>query len=149
MDSENDLPHQPETHLQQTPLNKKKGNSPWKVIFIVLFAIDIIYVFWAASLTYGCNGVGCIGIIGLLFFSLPLAIIDIIALLSYDFICRPRGEARVIWFTALILLSLPLMCVFAFFVALFVLGSIRVPGSYVSKRSSRAPNNTLPRCLML
>jgi hypothetical protein len=28
-------------------------------------------------------------------------------------------------------------------------GSIRVPGSYVSKRSSRAPNNALPRRLTL
>jgi hypothetical protein len=28
-------------------------------------------------------------------------------------------------------------------------GSIRSPGSYVSKRSSRAPNNALPRRLML
>jgi hypothetical protein len=31
----------------------------------------------------------------------------------------------------------------------FDFGSIRVPGSYVSKRSSRAPNNALPRRLTL
>ena len=34
-------------------------------------------------------------------------------------------------------------------VVVILFGSIRVPGSYVSKRSSSAPNNALPRRLTL
>jgi hypothetical protein len=63
--------------------------------------------------------------IGGTFSSSPLSIIGIIALLSYDFIYRPRGKARVIWFALLILVSLPLLYVFATYVAGFALSYLR------------------------
>jgi RsiW-degrading membrane proteinase PrsW (M82 family) len=107
MTSETDLSQQPDTLQQQLPINKKQGNSPWKAIFIIVFvAIDAIFVFLIASLIYRfCKR--CIGIemIAGIFLSSPLATIGVIALLAYDFICKPRGKARIIWFAVLILVS--------------------------------------------
>src|SRR5437762_14325100 len=119
MASDAGLSQQPNTLQQHLTLNKKKGNFPWTTIFILLFAINIIYIFWAASLTSGCDGVGCMGILALFIYSLPLALMDVMTLLSYGFLCRPRGAVRVIWFISLILSSLPL--IYAFILCAIVL----------------------------
>jgi hypothetical protein len=127
MISDPDLSHQLDT-AKQLSLNKKKGTSPWKVIFILLLAINVIFVFWAEYvLMNGSHGTAYFSGMGVFVVSLPLSIIDVIALLSYRFIKRLYGIKRVLSFTALVLGSLPLL----FAIVLLIIESIVIFGKFL------------------
>jgi hypothetical protein len=115
--SDTDLPQQPETLQQQPSIMKKNKNPIWRVIFILLLTINVIFVSWAVIvMMYGYHGTADLEGLFVLFCSLPLAIIDLIALLFYGFTQRPHGIARVISSTVLILVCLPLIFALVLFV---------------------------------
>jgi hypothetical protein len=106
MYSDNDLPHKQDT-LQKPPLMKKKGNPIWKVVFILLLTVNVIFDSWALIETmYGYHGPTKLTGLFLFIQSLPISITELIVLLFYSFIRRPHGISRVIISTVLI--SLPL-----------------------------------------
>jgi hypothetical protein len=120
MNSENNLPYQPDT-LQQHPPRSFKPII-WKAVFIPLLVVNVVFIFWAEIvLKNGSHGTADFSALGVWVASLPLAIIDVIVLLSYRFIQRPHGIARVISFTALVLVSLPLIYALIFFILAIVL----------------------------
>jgi hypothetical protein len=106
MSSDTDLPHQPDTP-QHPSLIKKKSNPMWKVIFILLLIVNLIYLSpLLLVLFYGNPGFGFLGMIPYFF---VFSLIDFIAVFSYIITQNPHGIAKNISYTLLIPISLVLV----------------------------------------
>jgi hypothetical protein len=115
MASDTDLSDQADTSQQQTPLMKKKSNPIWKVIFILLLIINLApgLLIWL-PLFQGNNHFSNVNIIDTVITSIVfvvifqgvLAIPNLIAILFYVIIHRPKAVARIISFVILISLIL-------------------------------------------
>ena len=143
MISDTDLPEKPETFPQ--PRSFKPLS--WKVIFILLLVVKVIFVFWAADvLKKGSHGTADFSALGVFVVALPLAVIDLIALLSYGFKHRPHSKARVISSTVFILISIPLIYTFLFYVigliGSFILRFAQIWGRFQDMIRSRHDRNS-------
>jgi hypothetical protein len=107
MDSNTDLPQQP-ANPQQPPSSFQSHIR--KIIFIVLLIVNVLFVCWAFWLMYSVSlrniTAGGMAIFAVIGYFLPLAAIDLVAVLYY---LRPHGTPRVIISAALVLVSLPLI----------------------------------------
>lgn len=92
MTSDTDLPLQPYTLQQHPPLMKKKSNPIWKVVFITLLIVNVLFVSWANSQLSPGPGGANLSFIVVFPLALLLAIIDLIAVLSYVFTHRPLSK---------------------------------------------------------
>jgi hypothetical protein len=116
MTSNTDLLQQPDT-LQQPPLMKKKSNLIWKVIFITLLTVNVLFVFWIVvtyreSQTAVHFGFGRgYTFLELFLLSLRLAIIDLIVLSLYLFIRLPHSPAKAISYSSVLIFLGPI-CIY-------------------------------------
>jgi hypothetical protein len=90
----------------------KKSNPIWIIIFIPLLIANAIYLgpllFRLAF--YGLpSGVGALGFIGVIYYQFLFSIIDFTAVFLYIIIQKPHGIAKVMSYTALIVISLALV----------------------------------------
>jgi hypothetical protein len=99
MTSDTDVPHQPNT-LQQKPRTLKP--LIWKVIFVLLLTVNVIFVSWAGYLIGHRSHTADLSGLVVISLSLPLAIIDFIALFFYIKTLHPQRIAKVISYTAFI-----------------------------------------------
>ena len=112
-------------------INNKNNFGLLKVSFIILIIANFMVGYNLYDQARFGIGPGFIAAFPIIF---VLGINDLIAILLYIFTQHPRGIAKVVLYAVLIPLSI---------------GSIWIPGSYVSKSSSKVPNNALPRRLAL
>jgi hypothetical protein len=106
MESDSDLPHQPDSHDQLSQM-ETKGNLSWKALFILIVAVNLIFFYYAGTaLNQTAGGVSGIGILPFLFL---LAVIDFLAAFFYIRKQHPHGIARVISYIVLILITLYLV----------------------------------------
>ena len=91
---------------------KKKSNPIWIVFIITLLIVNLIggsWVFWAYySAFLDSNSASELGFLGVYPYLFTLVIIDIIAVFSYIRKQHPQGMAKVISYTALILIGVVL-----------------------------------------
>ena len=106
MVSDTDLPHQ-SGPIQQQPLMEKKNNPIWKIIFIPLIIVNVVLISWAGFVM--SKPTGAISGFVLIPASLPLAIIDILAVFFYIRKQHPQGIAYVVSYVALIIITLYLV----------------------------------------
>jgi len=109
MDRNNDSLSQQSNIPQQPPAPKPKN---WKTVFKFLLIGNAIFVFWAATELKNANqGSANFTAMGVLVASVPVVIIDVIALLYYRNKEKPQGIQRWVSFAALVLVTLPLLYV--------------------------------------
>jgi hypothetical protein len=108
MSSATDLPHQPNI-IQQQPLMEKKSNPVWKIIFILLLIANVMFVFWAGNQLSTRGHTEDLSALGVIFFSLPVAIIDFIAALIYIVKQQPHGITKAISYITLTIVMLVLV----------------------------------------
>ena len=112
MTSAPDVPQQLDT-FQQSPLMQKKSNPLWKVIFILLLIVNLLFGLWVlAYLHIGSYMWEMTYVIIVFPLSFALAIIDIIALFSYIF-RHTHGMAKITLYAVVLPLILPLLILIA------------------------------------
>jgi hypothetical protein len=84
-------------HKENKELNKKKQGSPiWVIIIILLFIITVMFVSWSAYIWSPLGGGDFFSFFIVMFFSLPLAIIDFIAAFFFIRTQHPHGKTKII-----------------------------------------------------
>lgn len=117
--SDIDLPQQPDT-LQQKPRTLKP--LIWKVIFVLLLTVNILFVCWAGYVIGHRGHTEDLSVLMVITLSLPLAVIDFIALFFYITKLRPQGIVKEISYTAFIAVTFVLT--FATSVVVFIFGHV-------------------------
>jgi cation transport ATPase len=90
---------------------KKKSNLRWKVIFVFLLIVNLIFVTWILDHINFGGYMWEVTFVVVYPFLLTLVIIDIIAVFSYIKKQYPQGIAKVISYTTLILIGTVLIYV--------------------------------------
>jgi len=133
MDSDSNLPQQPDNRQQPPPPRSFKPLI-WKVVFVLLLTVNVIFVSLAGYLIGHRGHTADLSGLVVMFLALPVAFIDFIALLSYIITQRPQGRVKNIWETVLIAVSF----VLTFFASIDTLSLLHIDFYFFPFRSVHA-----------
>jgi hypothetical protein len=81
-----------------------KGNSVWRVVFIVLLIVNVVFFYLVGTAMTSSPGLG-LAAIGVFIFAFPLVLIDFIAVITYIIKKRPQGIFKTITYTVFAVIS--------------------------------------------